>query len=472
MKQSDNRLAIPARMSMLLALLCSFTLGGFAQTSSAAEPDENIVADSLVLHLSEADAIRIAMSENVSLKVAGMDITKQDYSYRSTLGALMPKIDMAAVYSATLKKQVMYIDFPGAPPSAGTGGIEVGRTHNTQASLSAAMPLIAPQLWQTIAMSREQMELTLEKARSSKIDMLAELRKAYLKALLADESYQVFKKSYDNAELNYKSISDKYELGLVAEFDKLRSEVQLRNLEPNLLQAESGRELSLMQLKLLMGIDVNQPIVLTDKLEGYKDELQAGSMNRSLSLDGNSTLKQLDIQQGLAKSAHKLEKLAFLPTLSLAFNYSYMLSSNEFKFSGENQHWTPYSTIALSLNIPIFNGGKRFYGAKSAAVGMLQLKLQRRNVEQSLQLAMISQRKLLDTHMRKFNSATEAVRSAEKGYSIAAVMYESGAGTLIQLNDADVALIQARLNYNQAIFDYVSAKADLDKMQGVEPRQE
>ena len=65
-------------------------------------------------------------------------------------------------------------------------------------------------------------------------------------------------------------------------------------------------------------------------------------------------------------------------------------------------------------------------------------------------------------------SNKEAVLQAVKGRSIAEKRYEVGRGTILELNSSEVALTQAELTYNQSIYDYLVAKADLDLVMGVE----
>ena len=69
--------------------------------------------------------------------------------------------------------------------------------------------------------------------------------------------------------------------------------------------------------------------------------------------------------------------------------------------------------------------------------------------------------------IEQFVAAKEAVASAEKGYEIAQVRYRTGEGTILELNDADMALLQARLNYSQAIYNYMVAVYSLDELKGI-----
>ena len=71
----------------------------------------------------------------------------------------------------------------------------------------------------------------------------------------------------------------------------------------------------------------------------------------------------------------------------------------------------------------------------------------------------------MNTCIKKFDAAQKGVEQAERGYMISQKRY-TGAGTWLEMNDAELALTQARLNFNQSIYDYMVAKADLEKVLG------
>lgn len=92
--------------------------------------------------------------------------------------------------------------------------------------------------------------------------------------------------------------------------------------------------------------------------------------------------------------------------------------------------------------------------------------LQKENLERSLQLAIRQYMDNMATCIKRFDAAKKGVEQAERGYTIAQKRYDTGAGTLLELNDADLAMTSARLNFNQAIYDYVNAKSDLERTLG------
>ena len=125
-----------------------------------------------------------------------------------------------------------------------------------------------------------------------------------------------------------------------------------------------------------------------------------------------------------------------------------------------------YSMIGITLSVPIFSGGSKFYKVKQTKVSIDQLNLQRDDTKRNLQLAVKQYIDNMNTCIKKFDAAQKGVEQAERGYMISQKRYDTGAGTWLEMNDAELALTQARLNFNQSIYDYMVAKADLEKVLG------
>ncbi len=433
---------------------------------------QSVQAQTDTLRLSVDDAVTIALSENPTVQVADMEIEKKVYEKRKSIGALFPTIDATAQYNRTLKRQMMYFDGAfGAPgdstqtdiPDSKTG-IPVGRSNNWTAGFTASLPIVAPALWKTITLSSLDVEMALESARGSKISMVEEVRKAFYAILLAQDSYLVFQQSYDNADFNYNDIKRKYEKGLVAEFDLIRADVQKRNIFPNVVQSKNAVTLAELQLKALLGIDLEQPIACDGLLNDYQSEMFQELMLSDTSLKENTELKKLDIQSKQLSETLKMQKLQFSPTLAATASYQWMAMNNDFKFS--QYQWNPYSVVGLSLSIPIFTGGSRYYSAKQTKVSMNQLKLQRDDLYRNLSVAIRNYRDNMIKSVEQVQSNQQAVAQAEKGYLIAEKRYNTGMATLLELNDADLALTQSRLQYNQSIYDCLVAKAGFEKTIG------
>ncbi|MBQ1271392.1 MAG: TolC family protein, partial [Clostridia bacterium] len=358
-----------------------------------------------------------------------------------------------ATYQRYIKKQRLH--FNG-------NDIEVGTANNISAGINAAMPLVNAQLWKSLKLSAMDVELAIEQARSSRIDMVEQVSKAFYQVLLAKDSYDVYKRVYDNAVENHKIVEKKYSVGAVSEYDFIRSQVSVANAEPNLFNAENSIVLALWQLKALLGVDLAKDIDCAGKLADYEVELNAQVEMGDLS--NNSTMKQLDIQADMLEQALKIKRAANLPTLALSVGYNYVVMNETLDFS--EYKWNPYSVAAFSLNIPIFAGGKRRAEINQAKIDIESLQLQKENTERQLRTAMMSYYSNMLTNVKQFHASSQTISQAKRGYEIAVKRYEVGGGTLVDVDNSQLAYTQAELSRSTAIFNYLTNQVSMAKIMG------
>ena len=446
-------------------------------------------------------ALEIALSENVSVKVADMEIERTGYAKKGSYASLFPQIDVSGAYQRTIKKQVMYMDFDmrslgGMGGGAGTeggegttlpdgteipdgveipeveteasdngGGLEVGRWNTWSAGVSAAMPLVNAQLWKSIKISGMDVELAVEKARNSRLETVTQVKNAYYSILLSKEAFEVYKDVYENAMDNLAETQKKYDAQKASEFDLVRAKTTVEQAIPNVYNAESSVILALWQLKAVLGVDLDMNLDVAGTLADYSQHMFYDiHQHDSISLDRNSTMKQLAFQAEMLAETVKLQKFANIPSLAVAFNFSINAMTNDFNFS--EYRWTPYSYVGLSLSIPVFAGGKRYQAIRQAKNQHQQIQLQTVNTERQLKIAIRQNLNTMEMNMKSYYAAQNAVASAQKAYDIAEASYQVGRSTLIELNDAQLALTQSRLAESQAIYNFVVAKAQLEQSLG------
>lgn len=433
-------------------------------------------------------ALQIALSENVSVKVADMEIERTGFAKKGTYASLFPQIDLSGNYQRTIKKQVMYMDFDmgsmGGGASGGeiggdtgavdgsassdagmSGGLEVGRWNTWSAGVTAAMPIVNAQLWESIKVSGTAVELAVEQARASRLDMVTQVKQAFYSTLLAKEAFNVYREVYENAVKNYEETEKKYNAQKASELELTRAKTTVANAIPDVYNAESSVILALWQLKAVLGVDLDANIDVAGVLGDYADTMfYELHQHDSISLANNTTMKQLAIQAEQLARNIRLQKYAYIPTLSAAFSFSVNAMTNDFNFS--TYKWTPYSYVGVSLAIPIFSGGKRLNDVRQAKNQYQQLQLQTTDTERNLKIAIRQSLNTMETNMKSYYAAQTAVGTAQKGYDIAEKSYQVGRSTLIELNDAQLALTQARLSESQAIYNFIVAKAQLEQVIG------
>lgn len=442
---------------LVMALLTGNVLG-----FNAAQAGTTIQADTLNLSLQQC--IEIALDESPTIRIAQSEIDKVDYANKEKLSGLFPTINASANYSRTLKKQKLFFNIPGMP--ANPEGIEVGQDNTFVGVVQAAMPIISPTLWASIRMNETDASIAIESARSSKISLVNSVTKAFYGVLLAQDSYGVFERAHENAAENAKIIYSKYEQGAVSEFEWIRADVQLRNALTNLVSAESAINLTNAQLKMLMGIDMQATIRPVGTLSDYETDIFGDLIKLSdVSLDNNTDLNQFDLRVKQLQKTLELQKTTWLPTLAATINYQYMTMPND-DVAFKDYYWFPTSTAGVTLSIPIFQGGSKHYKAKQLQVQLKAMDDQRETLKRSLELQAINLTDNMIKALEKMESGKKAMSQAEKALTISQKMYEVGVGTYLDVTNAELGYIQAGLSYNQSIFDFMSAKADLEKLLG------
>ena len=492
----------------LLAASAFLALPALAQYQDAAPQSE---AGKVVLTLE--DALKIALSENTSVKVADMEIERQQYARKGSYAALLPQVSASGMYSYALKKQKVYFgsdkkegdgegssgggmagmmaslmnpimyyihqlyDGTGIPfvpyvdPGQGQEGggssepMEMGRTHSVTFGLSAQMPVVNFQLWESLRLSGDQVELAVEQARESRLGTVASVKQAFYGILFAKEAYKVYNSVYENAVENFRLTEMRYNAARASELDLTRAKANVAAAIPNLYNAENSVELALWQLKAVMGVDLDRNIDIAGTLEDYAGQMFSDiAEGEGASLDGNSQLRQLAQQAEMLSRQIRMQQYAYLPTLAMTFSYSYLTQSDIFNLS--QWKWFPSSTIGLSLSIPIFSGGQRYHAIKQTRVQADELDLQRENAERQLRIGIRQSLGTMDTAMRTYDASKEALTSAEKAYDIAVKSYQLGKSTLTDLNNVELTLTQSRLAVSQAIYNFVIAKAGLEQTLG------
>jgi outer membrane protein TolC len=447
-------------ITLLLVALCVGTVSLKAQS-------QEVVAQGATLSITLDKALEIALSENPTIKIADKEIERTNYAKKEAIGNLIPSVSGSASYQRALKDSPMF--FSGFMASMlgfkeGDGMRNPSLRNSYTAGVDVTVPLFSMGLYKNIQLANLNVEVALEASRESKVALKNEVEKAYYMALLAENSFEVIEASMKNAEENYRNIKLKYNEGVVAEFDMIRSEVQVSNIRPSYIQAKNNLLITDLQLKLLMGLPLDITLAIEGDLMEFKDEYKRDNNLYGYTLDKNTDLRKLTLQEGLLQKQLQLQKTQRMPTLGAAFSYNLITQNNNFKFGKYIWYDTP--TIGLSLSVPIFNGFTLKNKEKQTKLAIDQLHLQKEYVTSGLNVQVSNALNTMSNAVEEIEANISSVNLAERACEISKTRYDSGLGTLVELNDAEVALTQAMLNYNSAIYSYLTAKSDYIKLLG------
>ena len=450
-------------MKKLLSLLCLSLLSlGLTQ----AQQSETANGGTLALSLDEA--IELALTDNPTVKVANLEIERYDYVRKQVVATLYPQVDASAQYSLAIRRQEM------------AQGLSFGGKNTFNVAGSVSLPLFVPAVYRQMKMTRTQMESAVESARATRIDLVAAVRAAYYNVLLAEQSLEVLNEAVVTTQRVVDNTRDLYENGLAAEYDYLTAQVQLSNLKPQVLQAQSAIEVTKLQLKMYLSIPEEVDVEVRGSLDDFRTQVLLGE-DYTTDVSENTTLRSLDIQRDLLEHQEKLVQTSRMPTIAAFGQISY-IGQERSDLGGllggatggastaeQSKFWWQYPiNVGAQISIPLFAGFKKTNQLREVRNQMKQLDIQRQYAEDGIRLQVEQSINTLITARETMLSNELTVEQATKAYDITLTRYNAGAGTILELNASQLSLTQAQLSYSQSIYDYLNAYAQYEKALGVE----
>ena len=283
--------------------------------------------------------------------------------------------------------------------------------------------------------------------------------KAYYDVLDAQKVVAVDKESVSKYEAHLQDVQNLYQAGAGPKVDVLRSEVELANARQTLIKAENAYAVKLSTLRNIMNMDRNEELILTDDFSYQPVEadlftcLQYADDKRKDILAAQYEVKQKNL-------AVKVAEAGYRPTVSLSVGST---QANDLQPSADSS--LSYNA-GISASWNIFDNGltaAKVDAAKTAAdVAELTLQKTRNDVDLEVRQAYLN----MQEAEKRFTSTGEAVKQAEEDFFIAKEKYKAGAGTMLDIIDAQTALSTAKLNAISARYDYARYKAQLENVTG------
>lgn len=436
-------------MKRFLRIVC-LTAGLFAAPGLSAQ-----------MRLTLSGAVELALSENPTIRIAEMEVARYDYVKRQTWGALLPQVSASGNYTRSIVKSEM------------RGGLSFGADNTFAVQGDLSLPLFAPSVYRTLRMNDAQMAAAVESARASRITLVAEVKKTFYNILLAEQSLAVLRESESTVQRTVDDTEVQYRNGLASEYDLLTAQVQLSNLRPTILQTENSIKLAKLQLKMYLSVPEEVELEVEGSLDAMRDEVLAGTDGLTIDLSENTELRSLELQEEVLYSSLRAANAGRLPTLAAFGTASYTGNDME-PFMGmgagddSRYFWTHPISVGLQLSVPIFSGLTKMNKSRELKNQIAQISLQRDYARQQIDVQVRAALNELLTARETMFAQEKTVEQARQAYRISDARYRAGAGTILELNSAQLSHTQAQLNFSQAIYDYLSAKAEYDRIAGRE----
>ena len=408
------------------------------------------------LRLSLQGAIDRAVERNETVLMAQADQAQAAGFVREKTAGLFPTISASADYTRNFQRPVFFFNGPD-----GLQRIEVGSDNELDLSAGLTQSLYDPVLAPAVRAARLAREAAAVKVADARTAVALATRQAYYDALLARDLVTVQQKALEQAQARLDQVQAFAKAGTASEFDLLTAQVEVENLRPPLIEAKNRSDVTLSQLKRIIALPLDRPVELTD---GFR-EPAAGEPSHDAALGEalaaaqahRPDLRVLALQVQLQEQQVVADKRELLPTLGLSALYEKRSSTDAFPPAAGD--YANSLTAGLAFDVDLFDGG-----ARSARLAQARARLDRVRYELSqatgeVRLDVEQVLLALDAARQQIEASRSTVARAEKALSIAQLRFRKGLSTQVELNDAELAVTQARSNHSRALHAYSTAHA-------------
>ena len=412
-------------------------------------------------------AIDYAVKHNATYLNAELDVKIAKYKNKEILAIGFPQIGASADFKDYFEIPTSLLpgQFFGAP--AGTFiPVKFGTQYQAMAGVSVSQLIFNSDYIVGVKAAKELRVLSEKTLARTKTETIVTITKAYYTALINKERLKTLDANIIRIKKLFDDTKALNQNGFVEKIDVDRIELTYNNLMTE--REKIGRLVGIAEtlLKFQMGYDLKQPINLTDEIKA--DQLADIDLlaEQKTNYEARNEYQLLQSQLKLNKIEMKRYKYQYLPSLVAYGSYNQQAQRTKFDFTDASQKWYPIGIFGATLNVPIFNGGQKYYKVKQARVAILKTENSINQVKSFIDFEITSGS---IAYKNAYSSMLMQKKNKELAltiYETSKKKYEAGVGSNLELVTAETALKESETNYLNAIYDLMMAKTDLDKATG------
>jgi outer membrane protein TolC len=437
------------------------------------------------------EAVRVALQRSPRIEAARFALEEAEERVSEAWGSVYPRVDFSADYTRNVSPAINFLPAIFFDPNAGPDdqvAIQFGADNLWQSNITLEQPLFDGRAFIGVGAAGRFQSLQEEVLRGEVQSVVSRVRTVYYDALLAQEQLRLTENSVSRVREALNETRALHRAGLGSEYDVLRLEVELANLEPNLRRAQNAVQQARRDLAVELDVDpvtmqvdgslatlvLDDPAANTPANQellawagGGAGALDAEELVRQ-ALTTRSDVRQLEVTEELRRAELRAEQTTYLPRVSLFGNYSIAASQNgPPDFFGQPRAYA--RRVGLQVSVPLFEGFGRESRIGQRRATIRSAEAQTRFARSRAEAEVHRYVEQVDEARLRADGQRRAVQQAERGFTIARAQFREGLGSRLDVTDAEVALRQSEFNYAQAVYDFLSARARLEEATGLVP---
>ncbi len=440
-------------------LLCALTTGLFSQTLPLEREDidkligeELTIADADSYSLTVEEAVALALENNLSLVREAASLRTDKRTMDTAWNVLIPSVKA----TSTLTR---FHEEVGTSPNSYMGTLSAG--------LNFSLTL-TPQLWYAFRATMYNYEQGLLAQEDARLGIATNVKKQFYTLLTLQEQIKILEQQQRSYEKRFDQASTNYDFGLADEYTKLSAQVALENFKPQVEIARDGYEQAMLGFKLSLGINLNSKLNLNGKIE-----ITPRTYNADKLID-SYILNRLDIQTLVSNlnsldNSRKLAFSAYLPSLTLGYGLDQDLSGDpwsDFSLSpGDWENGSTHRVLSLTLSMSL----SELLPVSGTSNDIKEIDDSREALRASLAQALQGAELEILTAVQTVNKSVQVIKAkelnvelAQRAYQLAEESYNAGGMSLLDVEDAEDKLQEARFELLSEKVNYISGIVDLE----------
>ena len=417
--------------------------------------------DTARLTLDSALARALAQSEEVRIARAG--VLEAQGQVREAFAAALPQVTGSVVYYRQFAS--IFEDFgDDTTLSPIFANSPFGAANQWTIELKASQTIWSGgKVGAGLAGARSYRAAALAQEEESRADLAYRVTRAYLEAVTAARLLDVAAANLDLARQQLRQVQLYHQAGTRAEYDLLRARVDAANQEPGVVAARNAYDIALIELRRLVNLPADQPVVLETPLAADDGTIPVLVEDR-LAPGARAALAAADAQVHVQEQVVKVMRADRLPVLSVGTTYQEQAFPQEVSpFDARfRRNWN----AEVRLSVPIFLGLRTVGAVQRARAGLERVRAQRDQLREQVALDVAQARAEVNRTVALLGARRETVRQAARAHHLAGVRYSNGLTTQLEVSDARLLRQQAEVNEIQAMRDYLLALAQLERALG------
>ncbi|MCE1197756.1 MAG: TolC family protein [Marinilabiliales bacterium] len=409
--------------------------------------------DALRISLQEARRIALENNANIRNSVIDLEIAKKKIWETTAIG--LPHLDSKANYQFLPKVPQL----PAGSFGPGSPAVDLGVKNNLLYDITASQLIFNGSYLVGLQAAKTLYEQSNQNKEKVVQDVNESVINSYYMILVAQESLVNLQKNLVNVEKTTEEIREMHKQGFVEGTDVDQLELTANNLKNAISQVKGNLDVSNRLFKIILGLDADKEIILTDDLNmasGIPQDI-SGLLGSNFDIEKNIDYRLIKTASTASHLEYKNAIAAYMPVISGFYQHSDKTNKPAFDMSVKD-------VFGINLTLPIFSSGQRLAAVSQKKLAIAKMDNTRKLMFNNLLMQADQVQIDLKLKFEKFEIQKKSLTLSDEIYQRTLEKYKNGVSSSMDLTTTQNQYLQSLSSYYQSIYDLVTAKTKLEKL--------